>query len=334
VLLAFLMVPIVKALEWARVPEPVAIALSAVLLAAPLPSVIYLLATQVEGFYHDLPRIVASFTAWVSRLETGRLGQHLHLASKLDPARLMERLSTSASDVLRVALSSVARLANATSQIVLVFVLSILMVASRRHLRRCAERILSMSSLSAPSDVLDQSTSLIERFLLARFGIVLIVALVDSMALKIFGIPYFILLGTVMGVMTLLPAIGFILSVIPPVIVSFAIDHGFLKTFVMFLPLAGMSIADTYFFTPKWVGNRLNISSLTSFVGLLAGGLLWGVPGMVLSIPILGILRIAFAATPGMEPWGDLLADKDADAIRFAGSAKAPEERKKSSRAA
>jgi predicted PurR-regulated permease PerM len=223
----------------------------------------------------------------------------------------MEKLSASAADVLRIAMNSLGRIAGATSQILLIFVFTVLMVSSRRHLRRAGERILAMSSLSRPDVVLNESTSLIGRFLLARFAIVLIVGAVDVVVLKLFGIPYYILLGGFLGLLTLLPAIGFILAVIPPVIVSLASGHGLLNTVLMVLPLAGMSCADTYFLTPKMVGNRLNISSLASFVGIFAGGLLWGISGMLLSIPILGVMRVVFGATPGLEPWGDLLMDKD-----------------------
>jgi predicted PurR-regulated permease PerM len=50
---------------------------------------------------------------------------------------------------------------------------------------------------------------------------------------------------------------------------------------------------------------------LATFLGVFAGGLLWGIAGMFLSVLFLGVLRIAFSATPALEPWGELLAEPE-----------------------
>ena len=40
------------------------------------------------------------------------------------------------------------------------------------------------------------------------------------------------------------------------------------------------------------------------------GGAVWGIPGMFLSIPFTGVLKIIFDKIPGLRPWGKLLGDK------------------------
>jgi predicted PurR-regulated permease PerM len=52
---------------------------------------------------------------------------------------------------------------------------------------------------------------------------------------------------------------------------------------------------------PKVVGQQLNLNTLAALMGILIGGLLWGVSGMVLVLPILGILRIISEEIPGLE---------------------------------
>jgi predicted PurR-regulated permease PerM len=86
--------------------------------------------------------------------------------------------------------------------------------------------------------------------------------------------------------------------------------HSVSQTLVMTAILFGISAIENYVLTPKLVGNRLNLNALTCFIGLFAGGLLWGIWGMFLSIPILGVVRIVFAAIPALEGWGELLSDK------------------------
>jgi predicted PurR-regulated permease PerM len=128
--------------------------------------------------------------------------------------------------------------------------------------------------------------------------------------LALFGVSYSVILGAFVGAMTLVPAVGFIISLIPVIVVALATGHSLLNTVAIVAALVGCNMIDNYYLTPKFVGNRLNINALTSFVGLFAGGLLWGIWGMFLSIPMLGVLRIAFSAVPKLRPWGELLADK------------------------
>jgi predicted PurR-regulated permease PerM len=154
-------------------------------------------------------------------------------------------------------------------------------------------------------------SSMVERFLLARFIVVLLVGAMDTLGLHVFHVPYALLLGALLGFLTLVPSIGFILGLIPVVIVSFTVGNSLLQTVLIALPLAGMSAIDTYILTPKMVGNRLNLSPLMTFLGIFAGGLLWGISGMLLSVPILGIASVVFDSTPGLEPWADLLSGEN-----------------------
>ena len=117
-------------------------------------------------------------------------------------------------------------------------------------------------------------------------------------------------MGSFLGVLTAVPAIGFIIGVIPPLLVSLANGFGLFKTGAIFLALVVVSIIEGNYMTPKMVGGSLNINALAVFVGLFAGGLIWGVWGMFLSIPVLGILRIVFHAAPALQPWSELLAER------------------------
>jgi predicted PurR-regulated permease PerM len=224
---------------------------------------------------------------------------------------IVRRLEGSASQGIQILISGLGAIVGAGSQLALVLLFAVLMLASRKHLYRSSKKILKQSMHVEQPQLLEEVVDLFEQFLLARLLIVAIIGGADTIILFAFGIEYAILMGSFLGVMTLIPAVGFIIGVIPPIIVSFALHHSFLETLFMFLALFVMSIIEGNVLTPKMVGKKLNINALSTFVGLFAGGLLWGAWGMFLSIPVLGVLRIIFNAVPSLQPWGDLLAEKD-----------------------
>ena len=54
----------------------------------------------------------------------------------------------------------------------------------------------------------------------------------------------------------------------------------------------------------------LIVNALISIVVVLLGAAVWGLSGMFLSIPFIGVLKIIFDRIPEMKPWGRLLGDE------------------------
>jgi hypothetical protein len=57
------------------------------------------------------------------------------------------------------------------------------------------------------------------------------------------------------------------------------------------------------------VSSKVRINALISIIGVLLGAGLWGISGMFLSIPFIGVLKIVFDRIPELKPWGKLLGD-------------------------
>jgi predicted PurR-regulated permease PerM len=152
---------------------------------------------------------------------------------------------------------------------------------------------------------------LIQKFLSVRLGIAVGVACVDWAILAAFGVPYALVAGVFLGVMTLIPVIGFMIGVLPPLVIAFAggVSNG--KIIGFFCALLLVSGTESHFLTPKFLGRHLNLNLLSAFLGLFIGEKIWGAWGIVLSLPVLGILRIILNASLQTRTWGNLIAEKE-----------------------
>jgi predicted PurR-regulated permease PerM len=211
-----------------------------------------------------------------------------------------------------VILRSLILFLEAGGQLALVMLFGILMVASRDRAGR------SFQSLVPQQELLDSVVLLIERFLSVRLGIAFGVACVDWAILTAFGVPYALLAGMFLGVMTLIPVVGFFVGVLPPLAIALAggISNGRIIGF--FCALLLVSSTESHFLTPKLLGRHLNLNLLSAFLGLFIGEKIWGAWGIVLSLPILGILRIILNARLGTRTWGNLIAEKEERDIKNA----------------
>ena len=63
----------------------------------------------------------------------------------------------------------------------------------------------------------------------------------------------------------------------------------------------------TYLLEPLVVGQQVNINPLFTIMGLVAGEWLWGIAGMSLAIPVIGIVKIVCDNVPQLQAYGMLI---------------------------
>jgi predicted PurR-regulated permease PerM len=66
---------------------------------------------------------------------------------------------------------------------------------------------------------------------------------------------------------------------------------------------------DNHFIIPKVVASKVKLNALISVIVVLAGGALWGILGMFLSIPLSAIAKVICDRIEPLKPWGFLLGD-------------------------
>jgi predicted PurR-regulated permease PerM len=57
------------------------------------------------------------------------------------------------------------------------------------------------------------------------------------------------------------------------------------------------------------VASKVKINALVSIIAVIAFGVLWGIPGMFISIPLTAIVKVVFDRIESLKPWGFLLGD-------------------------
>jgi AI-2 transport protein TqsA len=66
---------------------------------------------------------------------------------------------------------------------------------------------------------------------------------------------------------------------------------------------------DNNIIIPRVVASKVRINALVSIIVVIAGGALWGISGMFLSIPLTAILKVVFDHIDGLKPWGYVLGN-------------------------
>ncbi|MBR0094866.1 MAG: AI-2E family transporter [Synergistaceae bacterium] len=108
--------------------------------------------------------------------------------------------------------------------------------------------------------------------------------------------------GVLTFLLNFIPTVGSIIATIPPVIMAvIQFSPGLFKPFLVLMSLTAIQVTIGNIITPKVVGDRLGVSPVMILLSLLLWGMIWGIPGALLSTPIISIIKIVCENIPSLH---------------------------------
>ena len=125
----------------------------------------------------------------------------------------------------------------------------------------------------------------VRRYMSILTGVNLLVGLGDTIFLLFLGVDYALLWGILAWFMGYIPSIGFMIALIPPVLLAYA-QYGLQTALVVLVGYILINGGVQNFIQPKVMGQSLKISPVVVFVGLFVWGFLLGGIGAILAVPL------------------------------------------------
>lgn len=119
----------------------------------------------------------------------------------------------------------------------------------------------------------------------------ILVGIIMSIALSIMRVKYAILLGFIIGLFNLIPYFGAIIAVIIVGLITI-FTGGFTKAISVVIVLVVLQQIDANIINPKIVGDALEISKILIIFAVTVGGAYFGVLGMFLGVPVIGVIKM------------------------------------------
>jgi predicted PurR-regulated permease PerM len=301
--LAILLNPLVDLLEKWKVPKVAAILLALVVAIVTIAGVWYFLATQMMHFTDQLPALEKKTDQLMSQV------QH-DLSSRIPLEKQNQYISEAKAGIKPLVGQLLGSVFGTLTTVFLLPVYTFLMIYYKTLMLNFLYEIFAEENAREVSTVLKQVKGAIQSYMYGLLIEGLIVAALNTVALMILGVQYAILLGILGAILNVLPFIGGVIAIALPVIVATITKDGFNTQIGIIISYIIIQFADNHFLIPYIVSAKVKINALISIVVVLLGGAVWGLSGMFLSIPFIGVLKIIFDRIPEMKPWGRLLGDE------------------------
>ncbi|MGB9765062.1 MAG: AI-2E family transporter [Candidatus Saccharicenans sp.] len=185
--------------------------------------------------------------------------------------------------------------------LLLVFVFVIFILSGQDKLTVKIARALAEEKAAYLTRVLESINRQIQRYLAVKTFLSLLNGALVALILVIFGVNFALLMGFITFILNFIPSFGSIISTLIPVIIAFAQFGNSLIPIWVLLSIAVVDAVLGNFVDPKMMGQSLDLSPLLVIFSLIFWGWLWGIPGMVLAVPILAVLKIIFENVPSLK---------------------------------
>lgn len=308
VLVAFILEPPVQLLERLKLPRWAA-ALIVILLALALIGLAMLFSYQkISDLIRELPKYsneIRSFALKFRRQAEQIQSTTQNILGPATPSKTMLAPTASPSDVIATGLGTVSDfLMSAT----FVPFLAYFMLTWKDHVRRSTVELFDRSHQQAANATLGDISAMIKSFLAGNAVIGLFLAITSSLVFKLIGLPYFFIVGSVSGILSLVPYFGVLIAVVPPLIVGIGqVSRGDIA--IILGTVLGLHLLAFQVLYPKLLGSRLALNPLAVTLSLLVWGSMWGAWGLVLALPITAMMKIVFDHVDRLKSFGDWLGE-------------------------
>ena len=308
IIISVLLHPVVKFFVRLKVNRVIAIIITLFLTILIISGFGALIYSQAIRFSDTWPILVDKFTILVNNSIAWSSGYF-----DIDPKNIHEWVNKTKGEAINVSSASIKQTLLIAGNVVMILLLIplyiFIILFYQPLLIDFIHKLFGENNRSQTIEIISQTKILIQRYLVGLVIEAAMVAVMDTSVLLMLGIDYALLLGIIGALLNVIPYIGGIVAVGMPMIVALVTKSSPWVPFYVMALYYIIQLIDNNYIVPKIVASKVKINALFSILSILAGGALWGVPGMFLSVPLLAIVKLIFDHIDQLKPWGFLLGD-------------------------
>ncbi len=157
------------------------------------------------------------------------------------------------------------------------------------------------------ASVIHQISQVTKRYMNGVFIVVGILIVLNTLGLYFIGVKFALLLGIIWGLFNFIPYFGILIGSIFPLSMAVFTGDGPQEVISVLIFFLVIQFIENYILTPNITGGGVQVNPLVTIVSILAAALVWGIPGMFVVIPVVGIAKIVLANNPKTAPLAFLI---------------------------
>ncbi|QAR31547.1 AI-2E family transporter [Ornithobacterium rhinotracheale] len=308
-LMAFILVPMIRFFERKGMGTVLSICVAFLIVILLFFGVSYFFSSQIAGIISDFENFKSELSPLLDRV-INMYNENLPFLPPIDAEgvilKVQSFLQNSGGNILgSTLLQTTSFLANFALIPVYVF----LLLLYRRGLVKGFLMFFDKNQRDDVRTIIYEMQSVGKDYIVGLMTVMLIMAVLNSTFMLIIGIDYAIMFGCLAALLIVIPYIGTYVGGALPVLYAL-VTLGSTSALAILICFIVVQMIEGNYLTPKIVGSNTSVNALAAFITLVIGGSLWGIAGMVLSIPFTAMLNKIFAHVKGLQPLSLILGEE------------------------
>lgn len=308
VILSIILHPVVKFFIRLKIHRVLAIIITLTISFLIISGLGIFLFSQASRFIEKLPDLVTKFSelinqsiTWVSGfLDVSPQKINFWISSRLD------NLITAGSSAIGKTIITVG---SALVLLILIPVYIFLLLYYQPLIIEFIYRLFGKGNMEQVAQILNLIKILIQDYLVGLLIQAGVIAVLYMTGLLMLGIDYAVLLAVSGAFLNMIPYLGAIIAAMLPMFMAFITKPSPVSALLVLGIYILIQFIDNNILVPRFVASKVRLNALTSIIVVFSFGLLWGIPGMFLSIPLTAIIKVICDQVEPLKPLGFLLGD-------------------------
>lgn len=241
---------------------------------------------QARQLVTNLPSLLEQGQQQLASFQDWSVAHNLPFDVRILASQLLARVQEQAKEIASTGLGLVVGTFNWFLDFILIVVISFYMLIDGERVWRGLTSIFSAKIQEGLTDSLQRN---LQRFVTGQLLLGLFMATTLTFAFWLLNVPFFLLFAVFIGLMEVIPFIGATLGIATVVIVV-AFINWWLALEVLGVAIALQQLKDNLI-APRIMGQLTGLSPVIIFVALLLGAQLGGLLGVILAIPLTGVVK-------------------------------------------
>lgn len=303
-LLAMLFLPLSRWLERKHIPKGLAILICILVLLSIITLVVLLISWQVTDLTGEVSNIQNKLQQMLNDVEQ-YISSHFGIPVKQQEKLLQQQTQNSVANGVLANMGSV--LFGLLVDFILCLAYIFLFMYYRSRIKKFILQLISGRQKENAQQILHDIQKVTQQYLTGIGLMILCLWVMYSIGFSIVGVKYAVFFAILCGLLEIVPFVGNFTGNMLAIVMVIIQGGGTGMILAVLLTYAIVQFLQTYLLEPLVVGAEVNINPLFTIISLVLGDLIWGIPGMILAIPLLGIVKIVCDHIEPLKPYGFLI---------------------------
>jgi len=195
------------------------------------------------------------------------------------------------------------------TNMLLVLIYIFLFMYYRTHLKNFVLQLVPDEKKQKTVAIMESSRKVAQEYITGLALMIVCLWVMYGIGFTIVGVKNPIFFAILCGMLEIVPFVGNLTGTSVTVLMTLAQGGSLTMALGVIITYSIVQFVQSYVIQPLIVGKQVNINPLFTIGGIVAGGFVWGIPGMILVIPVMGMAKILFDHIEPLKPYGFLMGE-------------------------